>query len=549
MLNPGTDARTEKKADLKGYFFITFLALAFFIYTLAPDALWNDSPIFQLRIYLSDYIGVLGLALSHPLYIFTGRLFTFLPFHNPAYKANLISAVFGALTIGNLFLLLRLWKVNWQGAALASLTLMVSHTFWTNSVIAEVYTLYTFLFLVELILLTRFLETGQKKYLFWLFLINGLNLSNHLLALLSMVVYFLYAIILLRDRKITGRDLLLLCSLTFLGALPYEILIVREYFHTQSFLLTLKSALVGSDAWRKDVFNTRILCWRNFKNLILFLGINFPVLHLYFVVPGVRKFWKERNGHYRFLFSGIFLIYCIFAFRYTVADQYVFYLPVYIFIAILIGLGLDGVSRMSSRMGKGWSRCILVILFLSAISPIFIYLAVSTLAEKYKVNIGVKREIPYRNSYQYFLNPSKRNYYGARKYAMRVSQQAEKGSVIISDYTIINTLLYSQKVGDIDNNLFIIAVSSFMCYTNNLSLQRYQCDIGAHSSENRYSGTPNAKGDFPACIEVTPETIPYILKKHKIYLTSNLPEYNPSWIMEKFRIKKQGILYQVLLPE
>ncbi|MEW5804428.1 MAG: DUF2723 domain-containing protein [bacterium] len=511
-MSPSTGVTVDKKTYWKSSFFITFVSLAFYVYTLAPDALWNDSPIFQLRIYLSDYVGALGLALSHPLYILIGRLFSLLPFHNPAYTANLISAIFGALTIGSLFLLLRLWEVNWPGAILACLTLMVSHTFWTNSVIAEVYTLYTFLFLAEMILLTRFLKTGQKKYLFWLFWVNGLNLSNHLMALLSMIVYFSYSAILLRGRKITGRDFLILCSLTVLGALPYEVLIAREYFQTRSFFLTLKSALIGSNAWKNDVFNTHIFCWRNFKNLILFLGINFPVFHIFFVVPGAGNFWKERNWHYRLLFTGIFLIYFIFAFRYTVADQYVFYLPVYIFVAMLTGLGIDRVSRMSN---KGWSRSILVMLFLSAISPVFIFQKIPALLEKYKVNIGVKREIPYRNSYQYFLNPSKRNYYGARKYALHVFEQAEEGSVIFPDYTIINTLLYFQNVEAIGKELFI-------------------------------AGLPSVQGDFPACIEVTSVNILYIMKGHKLYLTSDHPDYSPEWILKKFRIKRQGILYQVL---
>ncbi|MGA1875206.1 MAG: protein O-mannosyl-transferase family [bacterium] len=504
----------SRKADWKGCLLVTSLSMAFYIYTIAPDVLWNDSPIFQLRIYLGDYIGVLGLALSHPLYIFTGRLFTFLPFHNLAYKANLISAVFGALTVGNLFLLLRWWRINRLGAALASLTLLVSHTFWTNSVIAEVYTLYSFLFLVELILVTQFLETRQKKYLFWLFLVNGLNISNHLLASLNLLIYFSYTIILLHKREITGRDFILLCFLTLLGALPYEIFIAEEYFHTRSFLLTLRSALVGSNVWQKDVLNTKVFCWRNFKNLILFLGMNFPVFHIYFVVPGAKMFWKERDWQAHFLFTGIFLISFIFAFRYTVADQYVFYFPVYIFVALLIGLGVDKVSRMSSK-GNRW---MLAILFFSSISPIFIYQKAPIFAEKYKINIGVTRQIPYRNSYQYFLNPSKRNYHGARKYMLDITRLAERNSVIIPDYTIINTLLYFQKAEGIGSDLLI-------------------------------AGLPNVQGDFPNCIEVTPANIFDLLKDHRVYLTSDLPQYNPPWILENFRIQKRGILYQVLIPD
>ena len=67
----------------------------------------------------------------------------YIPFGDFAYRVNLISAVFGAFTIANIFLLVRLWFGRGLGALVAAMSLAFSWTFWQNSAIAEVYTLYT----------------------------------------------------------------------------------------------------------------------------------------------------------------------------------------------------------------------------------------------------------------------------------------------------------------------------------------------------------------------------------------------------------------------
>ena len=99
-----------------------------------------------------------------------------------------------------------------------------------------------------------------------------------------------------------------------------------------------------------------------------------------------------------------------------------------------------------------------------------------------------------------------------------VAQEAEKNSLIIPDYTIINTFIYFQTVEHIAGELFI--------------------------------GTrPNVQGDFPTFRQITPDNISDILRAHTVYLTSILPQYVPGWILDNFHIQKQGILYQIVSPK
>ena len=67
-------------------------------------------------------------------------------------------------------------------------------------------------------------------------------------------------------------------------------------------------------------------------------------------------------------------------------------------------------------------------------------------------NLGVSssalgiREIPGRPALEYFLNPSKRGYYGAREFAITALDGLPPNAVIIADYTAATPLLYMQRV-------------------------------------------------------------------------------------------------------
>jgi transmembrane protein TMEM260 (protein O-mannosyltransferase) len=115
---------------------LTILALATYIRTLAPDILYSDSAEFQCLTY------TLGITHStgYPTYLFLGRLLGFLPIGNPAWRVSLFSAVCAAITVGGVYLLARYFTRSKVGAALGGVALGISYTFWAQAVIAEVYT-------------------------------------------------------------------------------------------------------------------------------------------------------------------------------------------------------------------------------------------------------------------------------------------------------------------------------------------------------------------------------------------------------------------------
>ena len=77
------------------YAAVLLAALVLYAATCAPGPLWQDSGVYQYRIWHNDIEGKLGLALSHPLYHITGIIVKYIPFGEFAYRVNLISAIIG----------------------------------------------------------------------------------------------------------------------------------------------------------------------------------------------------------------------------------------------------------------------------------------------------------------------------------------------------------------------------------------------------------------------------------------------------------------------
>ena len=172
---------TSIRADYRVYAALVGL-LAFLVYlrTLAPTVMWYDMGELTTTSY------VLGIAhnTGYPLYILLGKLFTFLPFGDVAYRVNLMSAVFAALTVSVVFVIIHDLTKSILAALFGALTLAFSSTLWSTAVWAESYSLNAFFTAVITLLLLRWREGGQARQLYLASLLFGLSMGNHRLILL-----------------------------------------------------------------------------------------------------------------------------------------------------------------------------------------------------------------------------------------------------------------------------------------------------------------------------------------------------------------------------
>ncbi len=175
-------------------FLITF---SLYLVSMPKTVALEDDSIF----ILSGYFNGVSHPPGYPLYTVILNLFTKIPFADIAVRAHASSAFFGALSCCCLYWIFCLIGLDRAIAALATLVFSVTDTFWSQSIITEVYSLNLFLNLCLLLFSLRIFHqsdpASKRKNItpgaFYLFSITlGLALSNHWpLTVLALPAYLL----------------------------------------------------------------------------------------------------------------------------------------------------------------------------------------------------------------------------------------------------------------------------------------------------------------------------------------------------------------------
>ena len=219
-----------------------------YLRTLAPRVLPYDSPNLLDSAMLQMQVCVLGIThpTGYPTYLMLSHLLTylFLPFSGGggascAYRANLASALYGALAVGVLFWCACVLSKRRRrgrrlvGASVGALAFGVSTTLWSQAVITEVYTLNALLVALTLLVLVVWREQrrgdGHHHHLLLIgaFLI-GLCMTNHLTSGLLLPGGVLFVVMVERGRLVEDwRVVLKGIGLFFVGLSPYLYLPIR----------------------------------------------------------------------------------------------------------------------------------------------------------------------------------------------------------------------------------------------------------------------------------------------------------------------------------
>jgi hypothetical protein len=92
------------------------------------------------------------------------------------------------------------------------------------------------------------------------------------------------------------------------------------------------------------------------------------------------------------------------------------------------------------------SKVLACLVLLAGLLPVPVYATAPTLAKKMQVRIGMKREIPHRDNYKYFLQPWRTGYRGADRFADEAFDEVDKNAIICADNTTVYPLLLAQQV-------------------------------------------------------------------------------------------------------
>ncbi len=176
-------------------------------------------------IMAAEFLGIAHPP-GYPLYVLLAKLSTFVPVGSAAYRVHIFSGLLGATTCCVMWWIVRSLTRDRAIAGISALAYGLSPVMWTQSIIAEVYTLNALLFFGIFALALVVLKTGRADVFPLMSLLFGLTLCNHLP--LSLLAAPSLALILWPMRRALIMRLPVALVAFTVGLLPYTWMVFRS---------------------------------------------------------------------------------------------------------------------------------------------------------------------------------------------------------------------------------------------------------------------------------------------------------------------------------
>lgn len=330
---------------------IAVLAFAVYAATLAPGILPADSGEFQFVTH------VLGIAHppGYPLYTLLGKLATLLPLNSIAWRVNLLSAAFAALTLALVARTARRLTGSVAAGLVAALALGGITTFWAQATTANIRALMALFTALILLLALEYGAKPSRKGLVALAVAAGLAVGHH--GSLGLLFVPLAAYLLVADRQFLKRPRWLLtaagafaASLLVLLYLPVRSLTGAPFDPTPidsvgRFLEHILASGFRGDMFyfaRADLLPGRIGVWLN----ILRMEFGVPLAAAMAMVGILALVKRPKMG---LLVGGVFLVNTATAITYRAPQTVEYLMPSYVALAVLLGIGLAEAMAWASR--------------------------------------------------------------------------------------------------------------------------------------------------------------------------------------------------------
>ncbi len=401
----------------------------------------------------------------YPLWCILARSVALLPVGEPAFRVTFLSIILASLTVGLLCMLL-LRRTNDVVASIAAgVAFGCSSTFWNNAVIAEVYTLNTFLIVALLYVIDGMQRSpGRRDSLVAAFIV-GCLLSQYTIdaAILPAVVLFLLAsrksvfgTMPLRLRGVHAAAFLLPFTLYYYTYLidrgPFEMnwlnhigryyaerdgippagfhgFLDRIWFQMWPGRLRPETPSIGDLAANAGLW---------IKNI---LDSEFPLGSALLVPVGFVAMWRKdvRASIFLLLFAGSFGVLVLLNIG---RELYAHSLPVYLVLAIYIATALSGI-RAWRIAGRRVGPVLLVIAAAVVISAPFLrHAKVSPLSRFLRSDEHIEFVNLARGPFVELRSANDRG----RTYGARVGELVVPNSIIFAGWSEANVLLYYQLV-------------------------------------------------------------------------------------------------------
>ena len=488
------------------------LALGLYVLTLSPDLTWQDSGEYQRTAAQLTWPPGQGTVWCrpgeavrvHPWFLVTARALALPGLWSYAYAANLSSAVAMALAAANVVLLVYLMTGQRWPAVVAGLVFALGHTVWTFAVVSEVLGWTAAFLSAECLCAWAWAERRQTRWWLLLFLVSGVALSNHLMALFSAAVFGVWLLVECLRRRAPGWVLPASAGLWLLGGTLYWIVIGVEQARTGDWSATLLSATVGG-------FAAKVSNLSSLPGLLgrsaLYLGLNSPTPVALAGFGGIVVLWRRRDG-LSWVLLALATVYLGWAARYNVPDQFSFFVPFYVLGGVLIGIGV-------AAMGTWRGRWVAPVALVLAVVPVLVYAVLPGMVREAGF-VFVKRELPYRDPYTYFLQPWKCGDRSARRYAEAVLAALPERAMLLADTTASTPL---KCVRDVEGRRQDVRI-----------VDPYDARFDASLAP--FWGTEAS-------------AVPALAAGCRLFVTSDTAGYVPKWVGPQASLTPVGLVFEV----
>ena len=347
---------------------------AVYVSTLAPGLIdIRDTPAFQ---YMGRVLGIPHQP-GYPFYLLISWAFSHLPIGSLAYRMNLLSAVLGAAAVTLVYFVLRRAGCRAAVAAAAAAAAGLGPVVWSQCLIAEVYSLETFLVAATLLALLRWRDGRGSASFFGAAFLFGLTVAHHPNDVLLAPAVLAFVWITDRSWLLDGRRAGAAAILAASAFLPYAYLIIRTsqqaaYVLEPAHGLADVARIVAGTGYLENVFAFgpgAVLTRRIPMAASLVAGeLTWPGSVA--AIAGIWSCARARHPLGAFLVLGIAGL-LAFVLNYDIPDIAVFFIPVFLLAWVAAGLGAEAAVRLVARRAPRWERtagigCLLVPLVLIA---------------------------------------------------------------------------------------------------------------------------------------------------------------------------------------
>ncbi len=340
-------------------------ALALYLKTASPTFVGLDAAELAIAAY------TLGIphATGYPLFVLLGWLFTHaMPAGEVVFRTTAMTALFAALSVATVFLILRQLRLRRAPATLACALFAASYYQWSSATATKEHSLHDFLLALTLWLLLKWQRSERFAWLAAATLAFSVSLTNHMSAALyapALVVFVL------ARRRVRLRQLAALTLTGLAGLLPYAYLPLT---YTSGARFSIAGVYDGQGNFhRANLASVEGMWWmitgRQFGRLFLsvppdllpgnlldvasWLWTSFFGLGVVLGLFGLGAFLR-RNPWFFGLAASLALAHALFFATYAVPDREAMFVPVYLAWTLPLGCGI---AALLAALRRGvWRR-------------------------------------------------------------------------------------------------------------------------------------------------------------------------------------------------